>query len=128
MRLVVSHHDISFWKAQTGTSCQPDPLAGAFNLTSAFLVARFVSRDNALVVGLPGCESVIGDPGELVGTGSDGLWRTEFDSHPPIMAAQRRVAMMQGVSREAECFGRTVVDLAGSDPSNLTATDIVVGT
>ena len=87
-----------------------------------------MSLENALVVGLAGCDSVIGDPGELVGTGRDGLWRTEFDSHPAIMAAQRRVAMMQGVSGEAECFGRTVVDLAGSDPWNLTATDIVVRT
>jgi hypothetical protein len=51
-----------------------------------------------------------------VGIGSDGLWRTDFDSHPAIMAAQRRVAIMQGVGGEAECFGRTVVDLAGSDP------------
>jgi hypothetical protein len=63
-----------------------------------------------------------------VGTGSDGLWRTEFDLHPAIMAGQCRVAMMQGVSGEAECFGRTVVDLAGSDPKNLRATDVVVGT
>jgi hypothetical protein len=35
------------------------------------------------------------------------------------MAAQRRVAMMQGVSGEAECFGRAVVDLTGSDHRTL---------
>jgi hypothetical protein len=51
-----------------------------------------------------------------VRSGSDGLWRTEFGSHPAIMAAQHRVAVMQGVSGEAECFSRMVVDFADADP------------
>jgi hypothetical protein len=35
------------------------------------------------------------------------------------MVAQRRMAMKQGVSGEAECFGRAIVDLAGAAHNTL---------
>src|SRR6516165_262726 len=59
------------------------------------LMERLTMGEDAFPVGLPGSEQVVYHPREFVGGGGDRLGGAEFCTHPPVVAAQVRLAAMQ---------------------------------
>ena len=94
----------------------------------ALLMLGFSLRKDALLVGQAGCEQVIVEASQLVGGRGDGFRGAKFGAHAPVIMAERRLIVMQGVGRDAQRESGAVLHMTGAYGEYLAAADAVVGT
>jgi hypothetical protein len=92
------------------------------------LMLGFPLSKDAFLVGLASRKQVIKEASELMGCGGDSFWCTEFGAHAAIVVAERGLVVMQGMSRNTQRKGSSVLHMTGADGENLAPADAVVGT
>ena len=64
------------------------------------LMLGFPLSKDAFLIGLASRKQVIKHASELVGCGGDSFWCAEFGAHASVVMAERRLVVMQGMSRK----------------------------